>query len=357
VKILRVVGARPQFMQVPILRKALIDCGHSHFLLHTGQHYDEKMSNIFFHELGIPAPDINLGISGLSHGAMTGQMMEGIESSILLESPDLVLVDGDTNSTMAAALSAVKLHIPVVHVEAGLRDFDKRRPEEINRIVADHISTLNCAPIPRALTNLVNEGLGATSKLFGDILLDCFLSNLKNRSYKVVKDLNLRSGSYYLSTLHRPENTDLDNFDRFKDIISFLSDLDKVVVLPIHPRTKGIFDRYIAAGGNTGKILPVEPVSYFEMLGLLEGADCVFTDSGGLPREAVWSGCKCVMLFRKETWHDLLENGWATIGMTDRNSIESAFQGAEYPDSAKVRDFFGGGQASQRLAGCLKNFQ
>ena len=356
-KVLRVVGARPQFMQVPAVRDVLLQRGHEHVLLHTGQHYDDSMSAVFFRELGIPPADINLGISELGHGGMTGRMMEGIERSLQEVRPDVLLVDGDTNSTMAAALSAVKMHIPVVHIEAGLRDFDRKRPEEINRVVTDHVALINCAPIPRAMSNLENEGLGASAVLTGDVLLDCFVHYFERRSHSAVAALNLQPDSYYLSTLHRPENTDLVNAERFAAIFGFLSDLDKPVILPLHPRSRRMVEQWQCAGGQLGAIRLVPPVTYLEMLALLEGADCVFTDSGGLPREAVWMGCRCVMLFREDTWHDLLEQGWAAIGKTDRSSIEVAFNQAVRPDKKSTRDFFGGGEAAKRVVEQLESMK
>lgn len=354
-RVLRVVGARPQFMQVPVVREALLARGHEHILVHTGQHYDEGMSTVFFRELGLPEPDINLGVAGLSHGAMTGRMMEGIEQVIVERKPDVVLVDGDTNSTMAAALAAVKLHVPVAHIEAGLRDFDRRRPEEINRIVTDHVATLNCAPIPRALENLRHEGLGASAMLAGDVLLDCYLRYFARRSPRVRDELGLTAGGYYVSTLHRPENTDAGEAERFDAIVGFLAALDKPVILPVHPRTRPMFDRWLSAGNAAGALRLVPPVTYFEMLGLLEGAAAVVTDSGGLPREAVWTGCRCIMLFRKDTWHDLLEHGWATIGKTDRASIEEAFATARAPDPHDTQAFFGAGRAAERLVNELES--
>ena len=341
-------------MQVPVLREALLERGHQHVLLHTGQHYDEGMSAVFFRELGIPEPDINLAVAGLSHAAMTGRMMEGIEQAILKERPDVVLVDGDTNSTMAAALAASKVHVPVVHVEAGLRDFDRRRPEEINRIVTDHIAALNCAPIPRALENLEQEGLAERSRLVGDVLLDCYVRNWPQRSARVRDRFGLQFGQYHVSTLHRPENTDPENIARLSDILSCMAALDKPVVLPVHPRTRAVLKAYQDNGGKLGSIRCIDPITYFEMLGLLEGADTVITDSGGLPREAVWSGCRCVMLFRQDTWHDLLERKWATIGKTDKASIETALHSATRPPVEAVRAFFGGGLAAARIVEAIE---
>ncbi|WP_082877048.1 non-hydrolyzing UDP-N-acetylglucosamine 2-epimerase [Hydrogenophaga crassostreae] len=356
-KILRVVGARPQFMQVAPIRNELVNRGHEHILLHTGQHYDDAMSAVFFRELNIPEADINLGVHGLGHGAMTGRMMEGIEQAIENITPDIVLVDGDTNSTMAAALAAAKLHIPLVHIEAGLRDFDKKRPEEINRIVTDHVASLNCAPIPRALKNLHSEGLSNVSVLTGDVLLDCFLSNLKRQSHRVRQELALSEKGYHLSTLHRPENTDVRNFSRFCDIMNFLSSLDKPVVLPTHPRTMAIIEKWKSGGGSLGSIKLIPPVTYLEMLGLLSGADCVISDSGGVPREAVWVGAKCVMLFREDTWHDLIQNGWATIGKTDRPSIENAFHASKRPDPSETMKHFGNGEASKNIVNSIETFE
>lgn len=353
-KIARVVGARPQFMQLPALIAALDESGHQQVLVHTGQHYDHNMSEQFFSEMGLPKPDINLEVGSGSHGITTGRIMERFEEVLRELKPDAVVVDGDTNSTLGAALAAVKLHIPVAHIEAGLRDFDRRRPEEINRILTDHASDLNCAPIPRALDNLRHEGLGARSELTGDVLLDCFDIYRRRRTAELRRQFGLVDGGYHVMTLHRPENTDLAEDERFRDIMSVVTALSKPVIFAAHPRTRPIMDRFLTAGGKLGSLRPIPPVSYFEMLELLDGCDCVFTDSGGLPREAVWSGKRCVMLFRVDTWHDLLENGWATIGKTDRDSIATAFDQARPADASAARAFFGGGRSAQRIVTALE---
>ena len=351
-KILRVVGARPQFMQVPVLQNLLIDAGHEHTLLHTGQHFDENMSDVFFKELGLKKPAFNLAISNLPHGAMTGRIMEGVENFMKENKTEVLIVDGDTNSTMAAALAAVKLAIPIIHVEAGTRDCSKinERPEEINRRVTDHISTLNCAPVPLALKNLQSEGLDNTSFLSGDVLLDCF-KNFSNKCKKsIFKDFNLKLDDYYLATIHRPENTDMCNYERFENIFNFLSSLDKVVLLPIHPRTRKIFQEWESRGNYSQNFKVINPLSYIDILSLLKGAAGVFTDSGGLCRDSVWSGCKTVLLFTKDTWHDLISNGWATIGKGNRESIEEAWSKCRYPNVSEAHDLFGGGKASYRIA-------
>jgi UDP-GlcNAc3NAcA epimerase len=348
-KIARIVGARPQFMQLPAVIAAILRAGHDHVLIHTGQHYDREMSENFFKELCLPQPDINLNVGSGTHGAATGRMIECIETALREVKPDLVMVDGDTNSTLAGALAAVKIHIPVVHIEAGLRDFDRRRPEEINRIMADHASDLNCAPIPRALVNLEHESLGGRSVLTGDVLLDCYMMNWPRRSMAARERLGLKAASYNVMTLHRPENTDQSEYWRFKEIMSVVTTRDKPVILPVHPRTRPILNRYIADGHKLGSLRPCDTVSYLEMLGLLDGCECVFSDSGGLPREAVWSGKRCVMLFRTDTWHDLLKNCWATIGRTDSNSIEAAYFSAKAPDVRDTQAFFGNGQSADRV--------
>lgn len=348
-KIARFVGARPQFMQVPPLMGKILEAGHQHVLVHTGQHYDADLSDVFFRDLGIPEPDYNLNVGSGSHGKATGIMLERTEQVLQAINPDVVLVDGDTNSTLAAALAAVKLHIPVVHVEAGLRDFDRRRPEEINRIATDHCSDLNCAPIPRALQNLENEGLGARSVLTGDVLLDCLVHYEKHFSKACQLKLNLKPMQYHVMTLHRPENTDFEFYPRFCEIMAAVGNVGLPVIFPVHPRTQPILKKYIEEHGSTGDIQPIAPLSYFEILGLVSDCDTVFTDSGGLPREATWLGRRCVMLFKVETWHDLLGNGWAQIGMTDRTSIEKAFERSRPANSKATRDMFGAGKASHRI--------
>lgn len=352
-KVARFVGARPQFMQVPPLMEKILEAGHRHILVHTGQHYDANLSDVFFRDLGIPEPNYNLNVGSGSHGKATGIMLERTEQALQEIKPDVVVVDGDTNSTLAAALAAAKLHIPVVHVEAGLRDFDRRRPEEINRIATDHCSDLNCAPIPRALQNLANEGLAARSVLTGDVLLDCLIRYEARFSKAVQERLKLAPGRYHVLTLHRPENTDFEYYDRFCDIMGAVGNIGLPVIFPVHPRTQPILQRYIEEHGGTGDVRPIPPLSYFEILGLVSDCEAVFTDSGGLPREATWLGRKCVMLFKVETWHDLLKNGWAQIGMTDRASIEQAFERSRPADRDAVRRLFGDGMASQRIVDAI----
>lgn len=353
--IARVVGARPQFMQVPAVMEALKARGIRQVLVHTGQHYDAALSGQFFADLALPSPDVDLAVGSHTQGAATGRMMEKLEAWFLANRPDAILLDGDTNSTLAAALAGAKIHVPVFHIEAGLRDWDRRRPEEINRIVTDHVASLNFAPIPRALENLQNEGLGETAHLVGDVLLDCFELYRGRATATTREGLGLEPGRYHVLTLHRPENTNLEALSRFHEIMTALSTIDMPIVFPIHPRTRPIWDIWIKANPAPPNLRLVDPIGYLEMLDLIMHCECVFTDSGGLSREGMWAGRKCVMLFLVDTWHDCLERNWATIGKTDAASVLSAYDAAR-PAAPEVIEFFGGGKAAARIAGHVLDY-
>jgi UDP-GlcNAc3NAcA epimerase len=353
--IARIVGARPQFMQVPAVLAELERRGLKQILIHTGQHYDAALSAQFFLDLGLPAPDVDLGVGSHTQGAATGRMLEKLEAYLYATKPDAIIVDGDTNSTLAGALAGAKMLIPVFHIEAGIRDWDRRRPEEINRIVTDHISSLNFAPIPRALDNLRSEALGDTSHLAGDVLLDCYVRYRPKATSVARSRLKLEPERYHVLTLHRPENTDLDQMPRFHEIISALKSVDLPVIFPMHPRTRRVWTEWLRMNPEPANIKVIEPVGYLEMLDLVGHCDCVFTDSGGLSREAVWSERRCVMLFLVDTWHDLLERRWARIGKTDAASVTNAFNSATRAPADAIA-FFGGGQAASRIGGLVSDF-
>lgn len=324
-KILSIVGARPQFVKASVLRRAFDASDDFHeLLLHTGQHYDVKMSDIFFEELDIRKPDIRLRVRGGSHGAMTGKMLEEIEAQLLENRPDACLVYGDTNSTLAGALAASKLHIPVIHIEAGLRSLNKRMPEEINRVLTDHASELLFSPTVSGVTNLKNEGITRNVFAVGDIMYDATLASLpKARAIKEIQGIDLRKSPLAACTIHRAENT--DTYEALSKIMDWLNAQcdDYNVVLPLHPRTKNALVDY---GLSTGRITTIEPIGYYEMQALLAASEMVFTDSGGLQKEAYFHGKPCVTLRDETEWVELIEAGWNRLWsknyVTPRTAVE-----------------------------------
>lgn len=311
-KILTIVGARPQFVKAAAVSRALtLISSATECLVHTGQHYDANMSDVFFSELGIPRPAYNLEIGSAPHGAQTGRMLEAIESVLLQESPDWVLVYGDTNSTLAGALAAGKLHIPVAHVEAGLRSFNRDMPEEINRILTDHISTLLFAPTAAAVANLRSDGIADDKILLtGDVMYDAarHFHQRAQASSTILQSLGLRDRSFALATVHRAENT--DSPERLSLILGALAELARStpVVLPLHPRTRAAIDR---AGLQLGEgLLCIDPVSYLDMVMLESNARLVITDSGGVQKEAFFFQVPCVTLREQTEWVELVDAGW-----------------------------------------------
>ena len=307
--ILTVVGARPQFIKAAPISKALAAAGMKELLVHTGQHFDALMSDIFFEELDLLPPAYNLQINNLGHGAMTGRMLEKLEGVMIIEKPDVVLIYGDTNSTAAGALAAAKLHIPIVHVEAGLRSFNRRMPEEINRIVADHLSTLLLCPTQTAVTNLANEGITNGVHAVGDVMYDTTLAAIeraKTKSY-ILETLHLTQKSYAVGTLHRAENT--DDPERFAAIISWLKEAaqETPIVLAVHPRTRKLV---LPLEDKLKGIRLVDPLGYLDMTQLVHYAAAVYTDSGGLQKEAYFHRVPCVTLRDQTEWVETIEAGW-----------------------------------------------
>ncbi|MCK0097480.1 UDP-N-acetylglucosamine 2-epimerase (non-hydrolyzing) [Yoonia sp. F2084L] len=307
-KLLTVIGARPQFIKAATVSRAVAGRDDvNEVIVHTGQHYDANMSDVFFEELSIPKPNYHLGIGGGSHGKMTGRQMEEIESVLLKESPDVVLVYGDTNSTLAGALAAVKLHIPVAHVEAGLRSFNKKMPEEINRILTDHASTSLFAPTQTAIKNLSSEGIcGDHVQMVGDVMYDAALF-YRDRARKPswFEELPISENEFVLATIHRAENT--DNPQRFAAIFAGLAQSEKSIVLPLHPRTRArLKDHGIQPSDN---MHIVDPVGYLEMVWLEAHCALVATDSGGVQKEAYFHGKPCITLRDETEWVELVEIG------------------------------------------------
>lgn len=324
-KLLTIVGARPQFIKAATVSRVISSQdGISEVLVHTGQHYDQNMSEIFFEELDIPRPDYQLSIGGGLHGQMTGRQLEAIEKVILKEKPDCLVVYGDTNSTLAGALAAAKLHVPVAHVEAGLRSFNSKMPEEINRILTDHISSKLFAPTDIAVKNLVKEGFAEQRiHLVGDVMFDAaiyYRSKAKPPSW--FKSLQIGEGDFILATIHRAENA--DNRTRLSGILNGLAASGKQVVLPLHPRTKlRILEQNIKLPCN---IHIVDPVGFLEMVWLELNSTLIATDSGGVQKEAYFHGKYCVT-FREETeWVELVESGWNCLVGVDQHHISEAIQ-------------------------------
>ncbi len=323
-KIVSIVGARPQFIKcAPVsraLRKTAVEV-----LVHTGQHYDDTMSEVFFRELEISKPDYNLGVGSGSHGAQTGEMLKRIEEVLLKEQPEYVLVYGDTNSTLAGALAAAKLPIPVAHVEAGLRSFNKRMPEEINRIMTDHLSTLLFCPTETAVTNLTQEGVTHGVALVGDVMHDALYSHLliAERRSTIFEKLPLRSKEYLLATVHRAENTDQpENLNNILTAFIALANSGQTVVFPVHPRTR---KHLVAFTENScSRLLMIDPVSYLDMLVLETNAKVVLTDSGGVQKEVYWLGVPCVTLRDETEWVETLVDGRNRLAGADAKRIQAA---------------------------------
>jgi len=347
-RVLTVVGARPQFIKAgPVSR--ILRHDNEEFLLHTGQHYDDAMSDLFFRQLSIPAPDRNLEVGSGSHAAQTGAMLPGIESAVLEFKPDRLLIYGDTNSTLAGALVGAKLHVPVAHVEAGLRSFDRRMPEEINRVVADHVSSLLLCPTQTAVDNLAREGVTAGVSLTGDVMLDAFRqhADVARRTCDVLDRLSLERESYHLMTAHRAEN--VDDPSRLAAILRGVSETDLRVVFPVHPRTRAAL---AATGTRPGPgVRLIDAVGYLEMLVLEEGAQAIVTDSGGVQKEAYFAGVPCITLRDSTEWPETVEAGWNVLVGVDPHRIAEAM--LHFRPHGSRPELFGDGHAAERAVAAI----
>lgn len=354
-KIVNVVGARPQFIKVATVSRAFRESypEATEILLHTGQHYDANMSSVFFEELDIPHPNYNLGIGGGTHGQNTGRMIEGIEGVLIKENPDWVLVYGDTDSTLAATLAAVKLHIPVAHVEAGLRSFNRYMPEEINRILTDHASELLFAPTQTAVKNLAAEGIeGDKVQSVGDVMYDAALyyGEKAETASQILRTLRLPSKGYILATVHRQENT--DDCSRMRNILEGFACAPMPMIWPMHPRTRSRIAQFALKIPATVRV--IEPVGYLDMVMLEKHAGLIATDSGGVQKEAYFFKVPCLTLRDETEWSELIDLGWNQLVPARRREIEAAFALAK-PQSSAHQELFGAGASSMLIADFLWN--
>ncbi|MFH1562460.1 MAG: UDP-N-acetylglucosamine 2-epimerase (non-hydrolyzing) [Nitrospirota bacterium] len=362
-KVVTIVGARPQFIKLaPLSQKLRLKCNE--VLIHTGQHYDYEMSKVFFDELGIPAPDYHLEVGSARHGAQTGKMLIKIEEVLIKEKPDVVLVYGDTNSTLAGALAASKLNIPVGHVEAGLRSFDRSMPEEINRVVSDHLSSFCFAPTQTGVDNLKKEGIYPPPTpsqegivyLTGDVMYEAAIRGIEIARAKsqILAQLGIEEKGYLLVTLHRVSNTDIPQ--NLTSIIDALVELNEKIVFPVHPRTKKALEDYGLLGrlADNPSLIITPPLGYFDFLLLEYHAKKILTDSGGVQKEAYFFKVPCITLRENTEWVETVEDGWNVLVGMNKDLILQAVAGFN-PDKPQ-RDVFGAGKASEKIVKILIDF-
>ena len=353
-KIVSIIGARPQFIKASSVSKAIRQTKHQEFIIHTGQHYDYEMSRVFFNEMELQEPDVNLEVGSGSHGKQTGEMLIQIEKVLMAEKPGFVLVYGDTNSTLAGALAAVKLHISVAHVEAGLRSFNRKMPEEHNRVLTDHMSEFLFCPTRTAVNNLENEGITRGVHLVGDVMYDAILHYIKLAEKKsdVLERLKLDPKCYALATVHRAENT--DDPARLRNIIETLELINKEtsVIFPVHPRTKKYL-RNLKIKYQDLKIKIIDPLPYLDMLILEKNSNLILTDSGGLQKEAYWFNIPCVTLRDETEWVELVELGVNTISGSDRENIYQAYRTMAGKKFDSDPELYGNGKASNLIVEIL----
>ncbi|HOQ04616.1 MAG TPA: UDP-N-acetylglucosamine 2-epimerase (non-hydrolyzing) [Anaerohalosphaeraceae bacterium] len=357
-RILTILGARPQFIKAAAVSRAVQTLNSrsetpliQETIVHTGQHYDENMSDIFFREMEIPAPAYYLAVGSGEHGAQTGRMLEKIEQVLLQERPDLCLVYGDTNTTLAGALAAVKQHIPTAHIEAGLRSYDQRMPEEINRLIADHICRYRFCPTRTAVENLKKEGIESGVYLTGDVMYDCLLyyrQKIQDRQSLILSQFGLQRGTYFLATLHRAENT--DNPHRLAHIFEGLRRIAEsvgLVLLPLHPRTAAALQRSNLP--VPPQIQLIEPVSYLTMLVLEQNARAVLTDSGGVQKEAYFLRIPCLTFRDRTEWPETVRDGWNILVDADPHRIAQTAASLQRPQSEPKTAEYGDGSASIKI--------
>lgn len=375
-KIVTVIGARPQIIKAAALSRAIknnFSDKIKEIIVHTGQHYDANMSQVFFDELGIPQPDYNLNVGSASHGVQTARMIEGIEKILLDEKPDYLVLYGDTNSTLAGAVAASKIHIPIVHIEAGLRSFNKKMPEEINRIMCDHASTLLFSPTETGFKNLINEGFNPKNPspftadnpaIFhcGDVMFDnsLYFKDVASKMSNVIEDYKLKNGEFILGTIHRDNNTDQPERLNaiFSSLIKIANENKLEVVLPLHPRTAKLLDKNLYTDiaeqlNNCERIKIIPPVSFLDMIALESNCKMVITDSGGVQKEAYFFGKPCIILRSETEWKEIVEVGAARIANADEGLIAEAWNYFSNEIKLNYPTIFGDGKAAEFICGVM----
>ena len=349
-KIISVVGARPQFIKLAILSKELRE-NHNEIIIHTGQHYDDNMSKYFFEEMQIAKPDYNLNIGSGSHGNQTAEMLIGLEDIFLHQKPDVVITFGDTNTTLATGLAATKLNIPIAHIEAGLRSHNREMPEEINRILTDHISDYLFAPTLTAMENIKIENLYGKPFLVGDVMYDSLLyyGKIAEQKSRILKNLKLKQKEYILLTLHRPYN--VDNIHKLQNIFSALKQTKKIIVLPVHPRSRKMIE-------STNTIIPenisiIEPLGYLDFIFLQKHSEKIITDSGGIQKEAYLNGIPCITIRPETEWIETVKAGWnVLVGDKKDQLIENCLH---FKPSHNRPRYFGDGNSSKKIISILES--
>ncbi len=350
-KILSVVGARPNFVKLAPLSRAVRN-KFEEVIVHTGQHYNYEMDKIFFDELGIPEPDYHLGVGSGTHGHQTGEMIKRIEDVLIEEEPELVLDFGDTNTTLAGAIAAVKLHIKIAHVEAGLRSYDKKMPEEINRVLVDHCSDLLFCPTKTAVDNLRNEGIVGGVYLTGDVMVDSlnYCITIAEKKSKILDELGLKPKEYFLATVHRAENT--DDPERLRSIVDAFCEAGNVV-FPCHPRTEKLLRQFGLWDRLQENVKIIKPIGYFDMLLLEKNSKKILTDSGGVQKEAYILGVPGITLRDNTEWVETVEDGWNVLVGAEKEKIVKAIR--EFEPETEQRDVFGKGDASEKMVRIIEN--